>query len=148
MSGVNKVILVGRVGKDPELINTATGVKVCKLSIATSDSYKDKTTGDKHDKTEWHNITCFDRLAEIAGEYVRKGSLVYIEGKLCTTKYTHKDGGERYSTAITASSMQMLSSKSSTDTIESKDGEQDGAAGRASDIKALAAGFHDDDIPF
>lgn len=98
--GINKVILVGNLGKDPEVRYTASGSAITSASLATSESYKDKNTGQNVDKTEWHRVVFFGKLAEIAGEYLRKGSQIYIEGKLKTTKYTDNNGIEKYSTDI------------------------------------------------
>ena len=108
--GINKVILVGNLGNDPESKTTATGGAVCNISIATSESWKDKQTGEKLERTEWHRVVFFNRLAEIAGQYLKKGSKVYIEGQLRTSKY-QKDGQDHYSTDIVASEMQMLDSR-------------------------------------
>src|SRR5215212_3656236 len=110
MSGVNKVILVGRLGKEPEVRNLDNGAIVANFSIATSESYKDKTTGDKKEVTEWHNIVLWRGLAEIAQKYVHKGDLVYIEGKLRTRSW-EKDGVTRYTTEVVADNMTMLGSK-------------------------------------
>jgi single-strand DNA-binding protein len=106
--GINKVILVGNLGADPETRYTAGGGAITNIKIATSESWKDKTTGENVEKTEWHRVTFFNRLAEIAGEYLKKGRQVYVEGKLSTRKYTDKDGIERYATDIIADEMQML----------------------------------------
>jgi len=106
--GVNKVILVGNCGKDPETRYTPSGAAVTNISIATTESWKDKNTGERQDKTEWHNIVFFGRLAEIAGEYLKKGSQVYVEGSLTTEKWTDKSGNDRYTTKIKANEMQML----------------------------------------
>lgn len=110
--GINKVILVGTVGKDPEVRYFQSGDAYTTLSIATSESWKDKQ-GEKQEKTEWHRVKFTRKLAEIVGEYVKKGQQIYIEGKLETSKYTDKQGIERYSTDIVANEMQMLGSKSS-----------------------------------
>ncbi len=110
MSGVNKVILVGRLGKDPEVRNLENGVTVANFSLATSESYKDKTTGDKKEVTEWHNISLWRGLADIAAKYLHKGDLVYIEGKLRTRSW-EKEGVTRYTTEIIGDNMTMLSSK-------------------------------------
>lgn len=110
--GINKVILVGTVGKDPEVRYFQSGDAYCTLSVATSESWKDKQ-GEKQEKTEWHRVKFTRKLAEIVGEYVKKGQQIYIEGKLETQKYTDKQGIERYSTDIVANEMQMLGSKSS-----------------------------------
>lgn len=106
--GINKVILVGNLGNDPETRYTASGSAVTTISIATSDQWTDKQTGQKQERTEWHRVKFFGRLAEIAGEYLRKGRQVYVEGSLRTDKYTDKQGIERYTTDIIANEMQML----------------------------------------
>ena len=111
MSGVNKVIIIGNVGQDPETKYMPSGGAVTNLSIATSESWKDKQTGQPQERTEWHRVVFFNRLAEIASEYVRKGSKVYVEGSLRTRQW-EQDGVKRYSTEIVASQMQMLDSKS------------------------------------
>lgn len=106
--GVNKVILVGNLGADPEVKYTAGGTAIGTLSVATSESWKDKQTGEQQERTEWHRVKMFGRLAEIAGEYLKKGRQVYIEGSIRTDKYTDKEGIQRYSTDIIANEMQML----------------------------------------
>ena len=106
--GVNKVILVGNLGADPEMRHTGGGTAICSFNLATSESWTDKQSGEKQERTEWHRVKIFGRLAEIAGEYLKKGRQVYIEGSLRTDKYTDKQGIERYSTDIIASEMQML----------------------------------------
>ncbi|WP_449429359.1 single-stranded DNA-binding protein [Rhodanobacter umsongensis] len=106
--GVNKVILVGNLGNDPEVRYTSSGAAITSLSIATSESWTDKQSGEKQERTEWHRVKMFGKLAEIAGEYLKKGRQVYIEGSLRTDKYTDKSGVEKYSTDIIASDMQML----------------------------------------
>jgi single-strand DNA-binding protein len=106
--GINKVILVGNLGADPETRYTAGGSAITTIRIATSESWKDKQTGEQQERTEWHRIKFFGRLAEIAGEYLKKGRQVYVEGRLQTDKYTDKDGIERYTTDIIANEMQML----------------------------------------
>ena len=115
MASVNKTILLGNLGKDPELKFLPNGDAVCNFSIATTDSWKDKA-GQKQEKTEWHNVVLYRKLAEIAGEYLRKGSSVYVEGSLQTRKWTNKEGQERYTTEVIGNSMQMLGSKSSQST--------------------------------
>jgi single-strand DNA-binding protein len=109
--GVNKVILVGNLGKDPETRYMPSGSAVTNLTLATSESWKDKQSGENQERTEWHKIAMFGRLAEIAAEYLRKGSQVYIEGKLRTRKWQDKEGKDRYTTEIVADEMQMLGSK-------------------------------------
>ncbi len=106
--GINKVILVGNLGKDPETRYMPNGKAVTNFSIATSESWKDKQTGEQREQTEWHNIVMYDRLAEIAAEYLKKGSQVYVEGKLRTRKWQDKEGRDRYTTEINANEMQML----------------------------------------
>ena len=106
--GVNKVILIGSLGRDPEVKYMPSGVAITTLSVATSESWVDQQTNEKQERTEWHRVTLFRKLAEIAGEYLKKGSKVYIEGSLRTRKWTDKDGVERYSTEINANEMQML----------------------------------------
>ncbi len=106
--GVNKVIIVGNLGGDPDTKYMPSGSAVTNLTVATNESWKDKQTGEQKDRTEWHKVAMFGRLAEIAAEYLRKGSQVYIEGKLRTRKWTDKQGNDRYSTEIVADEMQML----------------------------------------
>ena len=106
--GINKVILVGNLGNDPEVRYTGSGTAIATLSVATSESWTDKQSGERQERTEWHRVKMFGKLAEIAGEYLKKGRQVYIEGSLRTDKYTDKDGIERYSTDIIANEMQML----------------------------------------
>lgn len=110
--GVNKVILVGNVGQDPETKFTANGAAVTNISIATSETWKDKQTGQQQERTEWHRVVFFNRLAEIAGEYLRKGSKLYIEGSLRTRKWQDQQGQDRYTTEIVSNEMQMLDSRS------------------------------------
>ena len=111
MAGVNKVILVGRLGKDPESKTFANGGTVVQFTMATSENWRDKATGERKEKTEWHRVKFTRKLAEIVGEYVRKGQMIYVEGKLETQKYTDKQGIERYSTDVVANEMQMLGGK-------------------------------------
>ena len=110
--GINKVILVGNLGNDPDMKYANSGSAIARLSIATSEQWNDKNTGDKQERTEWHRVVFFGRLAEIAGEYLRKGSQVYIEGSLRTEKYTDANGIEKYSTDIVGREMQMLGGRS------------------------------------
>ena len=109
--GVNKVILVGNLGRDPDMKYTASGAAIANVTVATSESWNDRQTGEKQEKTEWHRVVFLQRLAEIAGEYLRKGSQVYIEGKLQTRKWQDQNGQDRYSTEIVANEMQMLGSR-------------------------------------
>ena len=106
--GINKVILVGNLGNDPEMRYTASGTAIANISLATSESWKDKNTGETQERTEWHRVVFFDRLAEIVGEYLRKGSQVYVEGQLQTEKWQDQTGNDRYTTKIRARNMQML----------------------------------------
>lgn len=138
MRGVNKVILVGTLGRDPETRYMPSGSAVTNLSVATSESWKDKDSGEKKEKTEWHRVAMFGKLAEIAAEYLRKGSQVYLEGKLQARRWQDKQTGQdRYSTEIVADQMQMLGGKPS--------GERQAAS--APDTSA-GAGDPNDDIPF
>jgi single-strand DNA-binding protein len=146
--GVNKVIIVGNLGSDPDTKYMPSGSALTNLSVATTESWKDKQSGEKVEKTEWHRVVMFDRLAEIAGEYLRKGSQVYIEGQLQTRKWQDKDGSDRYSTEIRARDMQMLGSRSGE---ASGGGSQGGGGQRAPQASAAAARPEpefDDDIPF
>ncbi len=111
--GVNKVILVGNIGQDPEINHLPSGGAVANISVATSETWKDKQTGQQQERTEWHRVVFFNRLAEIAGEYLRKGGKVYIEGSLRTRKWQGQDGQDRYTTEIVADKMQMLDSRAS-----------------------------------
>ncbi len=143
--GINKVILIGNLGKDPEVRYTPNGGAVATISLATSESWKDKNTGETVDRTEWHRVVFFRRLAEIAGEYLKKGSKVYIDGKLQTRKWQDKDGQDRYTTEIVANEMQMLDSRGGSG------GGYDAPAmsgGAQSPEPAISGADFDDDIPF
>ena len=154
--GVNKVILVGNCGQDPETrVIPSTGASVTNLSIATSESWKDKVTGDQQERTEWHRVVFFNRLAEIAGEYVRKGSKLYIEGSLRTRKWQGQDGQDRYTTEIVGSEMQMLDSRGSSPSGEFtgsndqiKNNEFSNQSGSESSSGSQSLDAFDDDIPF
>lgn len=152
--GVNKVILVGNLGKDPEVKYTANGAAVANITIATSESWNDKQTGEKQEKTEWHRVVFFRRLAEIAGEYLRKGSQVYIEGKLQTRKWQDQNGQDRYTTEIVANEMQMLGGRGGEGGARPQQGGGGGFRSNAPAQQAPAqsqpdsGGFDDDDIPF
>jgi len=111
MASVNKVILVGNLGRDPETRYSPDGAAITNVSLATTSQWKDKNTGEKREETEWHRVAFFGRLAEIAGEYLKKGSQVYVEGKLRTRKWQDKEGQDRYTTEIVADAMQMLGSR-------------------------------------
>ena len=140
--GINKVILVGHLGADPETRYMPSGSAVTNLRVATSESWKDKGTGEQQERTEWHRVAMFGRLAEIAAEYLRKGSQVYIEGRLRTRKWEDNQGNDRYSTEIIANEMQMLGGRS---------GAQSSAPAPAPAAAASGGGVaedFDDDIPF
>lgn len=124
MAGVNKVILVGNLGKDPEVRTLESGVKVARFSIATTESYNDRNTGQRVDQTEWHNIVLWRGLAEIAEKYLRKGNQVYLEGKLQTRSYQDKDGITKYSTEIVGQNMNMLGGRSTTNESSSEPSSQ------------------------
>lgn len=149
---VNKVILVGRLGKDPETRYMTSGEAVTNATLATSENWKDKN-GEKQEKTEWHNLVFYRRLAEIAGEYLKKGSQIYVEGKLQTRKWQDKEGRDRYTTEIVVNEMTMLGGKpSGSGSFEVVEGKPASSAGAAPAKAAPAAkgGFDnfDDDIPF
>jgi len=149
--GVNKVILIGNLGKDPEVRYMPSGGGVANVTIATSETWKDKQTGEKQEKTEWHRVVFFGRLGEIAGEYLKKGSKVYIEGRLQTRKWQDQQGNDKYTTEIVANELQMLDSKSggSTDFSKSDTGSSDTAPPAAMQQQsAPAVEQFDDDIPF
>ena len=151
--GVNKVILIGHLGADPETKSMPSGTSVANLRVATSESYKDKQTNEWQERTEWHNVALFGRLAEVAGEYLRKGSQVYIEGRLRTRTWQDKQGNDRYSTEIVGNEMQMLGGRGAG---------ASGAGGTGTEAKAARSGAaepatgsggerdveFDDDIPF
>jgi len=111
MASVNKVILIGNLGRDPEVRYAPSGSAIANVTIATSRNWKDKTTGERQEETEWHRVVFYDKLAEIAGEYLKKGKSVYVEGRLKTRKWTDKDGVEKYTTEIIANEMTMLGSR-------------------------------------
>ncbi len=144
--GINKVILVGSVGNDPETRYMPSGGAVTSFSIATNDSWKDKTSGEKVERTEWHQITAFNRLGEICGEYLKKGSQVYIEGSLRTEKWQDKQGNDRYTTKIVAKEMQMIGGKSQQD--ESQRGQQPSQPQQQSQTAQTIDDDFDDNIPF
>ena len=152
--GVNKVILIGNLGNDPDIRYTGSGAAVANISLATAESWKDRETGEQQERTEWHRVVFFGRLAEIVGEYLKKGSQIYIEGRLQTRKWQDKEGNDRYTTEIVANEMQMLGSRggsggsSSYDQAPSRD---DAAPSEQSGSKPGKSGDtddFDDDIPF
>jgi len=150
--GVNKVILIGNVGRDPEMRYMPSGGAVLNLPLATTDSWKDKSSGERQERTEWHRLVFFNRLAEIAGEYLRKGSQVYVEGRLQTRKWQDREGNDRYTTEVVVSDMQMLGGRGGggddfgTPPAQQQQ-QQGGAAGQASSAQLPPDDF-DDDIPF
>jgi single-strand DNA-binding protein len=146
--GINKVILVGNLGQDPETRYMPSGKAVTNLRLATSDSWKDKQTGEQREQTEWHSIVMYDRLAEIAAEYLRKGSQIYVEGRLKTRKWQDKEGRDRYTTEIIAAEMQMLGSRGGERTGSEPRSEPRAAAAPERSTQPAAAGEFDDDIPF
>ena len=155
MASVNKVILVGNLGRDPETRYAPEGSAITNISIATTEQWKDKASGEKQERTEWHRVVFFNRLAEIAGEYLKKGSQVYVEGALRTRKWQDKEGKERYTTEIVAERMQMLGSRSGMGDAAARDkGDDDKApvtaGGEGKSAKKPAGKFDDmeDDIPF
>lgn len=147
-SGVNKVIIIGRLGKDPETRNLQNGSAATNFTVATSESWKDKNTGQKQERTEWHNVSVFGKLAEICGQYLHKGSQVYVEGALRTRKWQDNNGQDRYTTEIIANEMRMLDSKS--------DGQQGGGYQQQPQqrqqvpVQQPPGGYDnfDDDVPF
>ncbi len=148
--GINKVILIGNLGKDPEVKYAANGNAVANITLATSESWKDKNTGEQVDKTEWHRVVFFRRLAEIAGEYLKKGSKVYIEGKLQTRKWQDQNGQDRYTTEVVANDMQMLDSRGGSASFDQSQSASSAPPRSApqSQPAAAPAGDFDDDIPF
>ena len=169
MASVNKVILVGNCGRDPEIRYAPSGSAICNVTIATSRNWKDKNTGERQEETEWHRVTFFDRLAEIAGEYLKKGRPVYFEGRLKTRKWQDKDGKDNYTTEIVADVMQLLGGREGTSGGAGDEGggysreSHEGGGGARSERSAPASrpaaskpapksstGFDDmdDDIPF
>lgn len=134
--GVNRVILIGNLGKDPEIRYMPNGKAAASFSLATSESWKDKQSGEQKELTEWHRVVAYEKLAEIIGEYVKKGSKVYIEGKLRTRKWQNKEGQDVYTTEIIADEMQML------------DGKSDGASKPQASEKMSVSESFDSDIPF
>jgi len=153
--GVNKVIIVGNLGQDPETRYMPSGSAVTNFTVATNESWKDKQTGEQKDRTEWHRVAMFNRLAEIAAEYLRKGSQVYIEGKLRTRKWQGQDGNDRYTTEIIADEMQMLGGRGGGggggDFGGSRSGGQGGSKGGSKGGDAPpqpGPDDFDDDIPF
>jgi single-strand DNA-binding protein len=147
--GVNKVILVGHLGKDPEVRYSGNGQAVANVTLATSESWKDKESAEKQERVEWHRVVFFGRLAEIAGEYLKKGSPVYVEGRLQTRKWQDKQGLDRYTTEIVANDMQMLGSGNGNGNGNGQKAPANtGNAGRSKSPATVGAGDFDDEIPF
>jgi single-strand DNA-binding protein len=153
--GINKVILIGNLGRDPEVRYMPSGGAVANVALATSSSWRDKQTGEQNERTEWHNVVFFNRLAEIAGEYLKKGSKVYVEGSLRTRKWQDKNGNDRYTTEIVANEMQMLDSRGGGGAGAGGDGftgEVPDYAGEGGGVKETETSGRkedfDDDIPF
>ncbi|MBI4997564.1 MAG: single-stranded DNA-binding protein [Rhodocyclales bacterium] len=154
MASVNKVILVGNLGADPETRYMPNGDAVCNIRLATTESWKDKQSGEKKEITEWHRVVFYRKLAEIAGQYLKKGSQVYLEGRIRTRKWTDKEGQERYTTEIEANEMQMLGRREGMGDTGPRDsggaGSSGGKAAPAKPATSSGGGFNDfeDDIPF
>lgn len=154
--GINKVILVGNVGGDPEVRHMPSGGAVTSLSVATNEVWKDKQTGEKQERTEWHRVVCFNRLGEIAGEYLKKGSKVYVEGSLRTRKWQDPQGQDKYTTEIVAADIQILDSKTTGSAPYYPEAQPSSAQApyqqpaQNKPREALQEAFHelDDDIPF
>ena len=158
MASVNKVILIGNLGRDPEVRYAPSGSAICNVTLATTRSWKDKTSGERQEETEWHRVVFYDRLAEIAGEYLKKGKQIYVEGRLKTRKWTDKEGAERYTTEIIANEMNMLGSREGMGAGDETGGAAQAARSAPAPRPAPASkppaksatGFDDmeDDIPF
>jgi single-strand DNA-binding protein len=144
--GVNKVTLIGNLGNDPELRSTQTGSAVANITLATSESWRDKETQETKERVEWHRIIFFGRLAEVVNEYLRKGSQVYVEGRIQTRKWQDKDGNDRYTTEIVANEMQMLGSRGTNS--ESSVSQQPASNSQPAAQSAIVNEPFDDDIPF
>jgi len=151
--GVNKAILIGNLGRDPEVRYSPNGAAVANVSIATTDSWRDKGSGEQQERTEWHRVVFFGRLAEIVGEYLKKGSQVYIEGRLQTRKWQDKEGNDRFTTEIVATEMQMLGGRGggagggSAEDYNQDQGHAQSRGGGGSSSQGPSEDF-DDDIPF
>jgi len=149
--GINKVILIGNLGADPEVRYMPSGGAVSTISLATSETWKDKQTGDPQEKTEWHRIVFFNRLAEIVGEYLRKGSKVFVEGRLQTRKWQDKNGQDRYTTEIVANEMQMLDARGANNNAQAASTNNSTESYSQENIPAMessASQALDDEIPF
>lgn len=150
MASVNKAIIVGNLGKDPEVRYTASGEAIANLTVATSESWKDKATGEKKESTEWHRISFFGKLAEICGQWLKKGSQVYVEGSIRTRKWTDQNGQERYTTEIRGDEMKMLGSRQDGGQRPAQGGEYQPAEKPQGSRQGAKPSFDDlgDDIPF
>lgn len=148
MASVNKVILIGNLGKDPEVRYLQSGKAVANVSIATSESWKDKNTGEKQERTEWHNVSFYSPLAEIVGQYLRKGSSVFVEGRLQTRKWQDKNGQDRYTTEIVANEMKMLGGKPESGNSPPPSVRPPANPQHAATMAAQAPDDFEDDIPF
>ncbi len=147
--GINKVLLIGNLGNDPDIRYTASGAAVANISLATAESWRDKESGEQQERTEWHRVVFFGRLAEIVGEYLRKGSQVYVEGRLQTRKWQDKEGNDRYTTEIVANEMQMLGGRGGASGYDSAPaGNQPARQPEPQTAAASASDDFDDDIPF
>jgi single-strand DNA-binding protein len=148
--GVNKVMLIGNLGQDPEVKYMPSGGAVCNITVATTDSWSDRESGERQERTEWHRVVLFKRLAEIAGEYLHKGSKVYIEGRLQTRKWQDKNGQDRYTTEIVTTDLQMLDSRGSggTASYDKAAPAQGQRAPQSAPAQGAPADDFDDDIPF
>ena len=149
--GINKVILVGNLGADPETRYTASGSAITNIRIATTEAWRDKTSGEQQERTEWHRVVFFNRLAEIAGEYLRKGSQVYVEGTLRTRKWQDQGGQDRYTTEVVANEMQMLGGRAGDNQDRPMQGggfRDNQQSGRQVADAPTDDGFAEDDIPF
>jgi len=146
--GVNKVILIGNLGQDPEVRYMPNGGAVCNITVATSETWKDKNTGESQEKTEWHRVVMFRRLAEIAGEYLKKGSKVYLEGRLQTRKWQDQQGQDRYTTEIIADEMQMLDSRGGSADFAPSQPRGSATSSRSEPQAAPMDSGFEDDIPF
>jgi single-strand DNA-binding protein len=146
--GVNKAILLGNLGRDPEVRYSPDGKAVANVTLATSESWKDKNTGEKVEKTEWHRVVFFGKLAEVAGEYLKKGAQIYIEGRIQTRKWKDRDGVDRYTTEIIGDEMRMLGSKGSATSTSERPAASPAAAAPAGAGEKSAGSDFDDDIPF
>jgi len=159
MASINKVILIGNLGRDPEVRYTPSGAAVCNLRLATTRNWKSRDTGERQEETEWHSVVLYDRQAEVAGEYLKKGRPVYIEGRLKTRKWQDKDGNDRYTTEIVADTMQLLGGREGGGGDDSYGGDSGGGSSRPAPAPRApaprqapksSAGLDemDDDIPF